>query len=120
MVVEYYERSDGSAPAEAFILAQPVKMRAKILRNLTLLEAMGTKLREPYSAHLKDGIYEIRSQVAGDITRVLFFFYAGDRAVLTNWFVKKSQKTPQSEIEKAVAYRADYLRRNGQHGTKHP
>lgn len=120
MVLEYYERADGTIPAEDFILQQPVKMRAKILRNLTLIETMGTKLREPYSAYLKDGIFETQSQVAGDVTRVLYFFYAGDTAVLTNGFVKKSQKTPQSEIEKAIAYRTDYLRRNGQHGTEHP
>lgn len=29
--VEYYEKEDGSRPAESFILAQDVKMRAKIL-----------------------------------------------------------------------------------------
>lgn len=112
MVVEYYERADGSAPAEAFILEQPIKMRAKILRNLALLESLGTRLREPYSAYLDNGIYEIRSQVAGDITRILYFFFAGDRAILTNGFVKKSQKTPRSEIEKSIAYRTDYLERN--------
>ena len=56
MVVEYYERADGSAPAEAFILEQPIKMRAKILRNLALLESLGTRLREPYSAYLDNGI----------------------------------------------------------------
>jgi len=31
--------------------------------------------------------------------------------ILTHGFVKKTQKTPQQEIERAEAYRRDYLKR---------
>lgn len=113
MIVEYYERSDGSMPAEEFILAQPAKMKAKILRNLLLLESLGPSLREPYSASLGDGIFEIRTKLGSDITRVLYFFFAGEKAVLTNGFVKKTQKTPREELDKARSYRDDYLKRGG-------
>lgn len=42
----------------------------------------------------------------------IFCFFAGDSVVvLTHGFVKKSQKTPRAEIEKAEAYRRDYLKR---------
>lgn len=111
MLVEYYEREDGTAPAEDFILQQPPKMRAKILRNLCLLEELGPALREPYSSSIGDALFEIRSKVGSDITRVLYFFFDGDKAVLTNGFVKKTQRTPQREIDKAMRYRSDYLRR---------
>ena len=36
----------------------------------------------------------------------------GDKAVLTNGFTKKTNKTPTKEIELARKYRDDYLRRN--------
>lgn len=109
--VEYYSKEDGTYPAEEFILSQDIKMRAKIFRQLELLEIKGNELREPYSKHLEDGIYEIRTVLGNNITRVLYFFVVGKKIILTNGFVKKSQKTPKSEIETAKKYRLDYNRR---------
>ena len=60
---------------------------------------------------LDDGIMELRAKVGSDISRVLCFFMIGHKVVLTNGFIKKTQKTPKSEIERAKRYRADYLRR---------
>lgn len=50
--VEYYELPDGSRPAEEFILAQDVKMQAKIFMALEFLEEKGPMLREPFSKPL--------------------------------------------------------------------
>ena len=86
-------------------------MRAKIFRLLELLEQKGNTLREPYSTSLDDGIFEIREKQGNNITRVLYFFYIGNKFILTNGFVKKSQKTPPSEIALAKKYRAEYERR---------
>lgn len=41
-------------------------------------------------------------------TRILYFFFIGNKAVLTNGFTKKTQKTPKNEIELAKKYKADY------------
>ena len=106
--VEYYELADGSRPAEEFILAQNVKMRSKLFLTLEFLEERGPALREPYSKPLGDGIFEIRAKQGSDISRVLYFFVVGRKIILTNGFVKKTQKTPTREIEKAKRYRADY------------
>ena len=76
-----------------------------------LLEEYGNQVREPYSKHLEDGIFEIRGKTGNDISRVLYFFYFGSRIVLTNGFVKKTQKTPRQEIELAKKYRKDFLER---------
>jgi adenine-specific DNA-methyltransferase len=62
---------------------------------------------------LEDGIFELRTKQSSDITRVLYFFFAGRKIVLTNGFVKKSQKTPKAEKELAKKYKADYERRYG-------
>ena len=111
--VEYFEKQDGSIPVEEFLLSQDLKMRAKIYRLLSLLEEFGNTLREPYSKSLKDGIFEIRAKQGTDISRVLYFFVVGQKIILTNGFVKKTQKTPSEEIELAKKYRKDYEDRRG-------
>lgn len=109
--VEYYELEDGTRPAEDFILSLDLKMRAKIFAALELLEIKGPGLREPFSKSLEDGIFEVRAKQGSDISRVLYFFVVGRKVILTNGFVKKTQKTPPRELDRAKRYRADYLRR---------
>lgn len=106
--IEFYEKSDGTYPAEEFILSQDLKMQAKLFRLLELLELKGNDLRESYSKFLSDGIYELRAVQGNNITRVLYFFVVGQKIILTNGFVKKTQKTPESEIDLAKKYRKDY------------
>ena len=112
-VVEYYEKSDGTYPAEEFILSQDIKMQTKLFRLLELLELKGNELREPYSKSLSDGIFEIRAIQGNNITRVLYFFVVDKKIILTNGFVKKTQKTPENEIVLAKKYRKDYELRKG-------
>lgn len=109
--VEYYELEDGTRPAENFILAQDKKMQAKIFLALEFLEERGPALREPFSKALGDGIFEVRAKQGSDISRVLYFFVVGRKIILTNGFIKKTQKTPLREIDRAKNYRADYQRR---------
>ena len=109
--VEFYTKDNGEKPAKDFILSLDTKMKAKVLGLINVLEEKGTQLREPYSKHLQDGIFEIRGKVGTDITRVLYFFYYGNRIILTNGFVKKTQKTPKNEIRIAQSYRKDFLER---------
>ncbi len=106
--VEYYEKDDETYPAEEFILSQDMKMQAKLFHLLELLELKGNELREPYSKPLSDGIFEIRAIQGNNITRVLYFFVIGKKIILTNGFVKKTQKTPDNVIALAKKYRADY------------
>ncbi len=80
---------------------------------MKVLQEKGNELREPYSKHLSDGIFEIRGKAGSDISRVLYFFYHGGKIIITNGFIKKTQKTPVEEIKKAKAYRDDYKERYG-------
>ena len=109
--VQFYTRPDSTKPAKDFIVNLDAKMRAKVVRTVSLLSTEGPMLREPYSKALDDGIFEIRTKFGSDITRVLYFFVVGKKVILTNGFVKKTQKTPPAEIELAKMYRADYLAR---------
>lgn len=68
-------------------------------------------MREPESKFLEDGIFESRTIQGSNIERILYFFYVGNVAVLTNGFTKKQNKTPRKEIELAKQRRDDYVRR---------
>ena len=86
-------------------------MEAKVTWTISKLAELGYELREPYSKPLGDSIFELRTQLGGDISRVLYFFMVNGRAVLTHGYIKKTQKTPKSEIERAKRYRDDFVRR---------
>lgn len=114
--VIFYEQDDGTCPVRIFLDALDLKMRAKMVRTIALLQTNGYELREPYSKALNDGIFELRAKQGSDITRVLYFFVVGRKIVLTNGFIKKSQKTPPSEIALAKSYRTEYMQRRGRSG----
>lgn len=66
----------------------------------------------PYSRYLEDGIFELRIVQGSDIIRVMYFIAVGDRVILTHGFVKKTQRTPRSEIDRAKSLREDWGKRN--------
>ena len=43
-----------------------------------------------------------------NIVRVFFFFVVGKKIILTHGFIKTTEKTPKSEIEKAKEYKKEY------------
>ena len=77
--IESYVKENGDCPFDEFLAALPPKITAKVLRDLDLLEEFGNRLREPYSKHLEDGIFELRTQLASDITRTFYFFFENDK-----------------------------------------
>ena len=109
--VEFYEKENGEIPVINFIDSLEPKMGAKVLSLIEILEEKGNQLRLPYSECLEDGIFELRCKFGSDITRTLYFFYEGANIILTNGFVKKTQKTPVQETKLAKLRREDYLSR---------
>ena len=109
--VEFYETEDGRIPTREFLDSLEPKMNAKMVGLMEILEEKGYSLREPYSAPLEDGIFELRAVQGSNISRALFFFYVEGRIVITHGFIKKTQKTPRAQIELEKKYRADFLKR---------
>jgi phage-related protein len=109
--IEFYDTEDGRCPVQEFLDDLDPKMHAKTLRTIDLLEANGPALREPQSGPMGDGIFELRTKQSSNITRIFYFFFVGKKAILTNGFIKKTQKTPKAELELAKKYKADYERR---------
>lgn len=89
-------------------------MRAKALRDIEILAQFGSELREPYVKSIKGAkdLYELRIKFAGDIARIFYFTYHKNKFVLLSGFVKKTMKTPKQEIERAMRYKEDFVRRN--------
>ena len=111
--VEYYTKNDGSCPTQQFMDSLDKKMRAKLLKLQLLLEENGNTLTEPYSKYLEDGIFELRAQQGNNIARVLYFFVIGQKIIITNGFIKKTQKTPKRELQLAKKYRTEYIKKAG-------
>ena len=88
----FYDTQDGKCPVQEFLNTLDSKLLAKMLRMIDLLEENGPVLRKPYSEPIGDGLFELRAKQGSNITRVLYFFVVGKKAVLTNGFVKKLKR----------------------------
>lgn len=100
---------------QAFIKTLDDKVLRKIdyvLQLLKIRERLSTK----FVKAIKDDLFELRIEYEGNIYRVFFIFDEGQVVVLFNGFQKKTQKTPKSEIDKALkimeAYYADKQSQN--------
>jgi len=69
------------------------------------------RVPEKFLKHLEgtDGLYEIRIKSGSNIYRVFCCFDAGRIVILFNGFQKKSQKTPNKEIIKAIKLKDKYF-----------
>lgn len=106
--IEIYEKENGDVPLKKFIQTLDKKMRSKFFQELDILKEYGNNIREPYSKYIGNGIFELRVKHSSNIIRVFYFFYRDKIIVLTNGFIKKTQKTPDKEIELAEKYKRDY------------
>jgi len=109
--VEYYEKSERNIPVVEFLNSLNHKQVAKMLREIQLLEMNGNDLRDPHSKALRNGIFELRAQYDGVCLRIFYFFAENRKIILTHGFVKKNQKTPNKEINTAIEYRNEYLKK---------
>ena len=92
-----------------FYNEQKQKVKDKIIWTFRIIEFQ-RKVPEDYLKHMEgtDGLYEIRVSQGSNIFRIFCFFDKGQLVVLANGFQKKTQKTPKSEIEKALKIKKDY------------
>jgi phage-related protein len=81
------------------------------------LEMKSNNLRvsESLSKHLEDGIFELKVDFENKTSRSLYFFEKEKMIIFTNGFIKKSQKTPKNEINKALKIRKYYLESKNEH-----
>ena len=92
------------------------KEREKVDYGLVLLKTQD-RLPVKFVKHIRDGLYELRTEYQGNIYRVFFIFDTGTIVVLFNGFQKQTQKTPVKEIEKALRIKEEYYEYKRQHDT---
>ena len=83
------------------------KEQFKLDYIISLLET-GDRIPVKFIKYVRDGLFELRMEYNGNIYRVFFIFDEGQIVVLFNGFQKKTQKTPQSEIDKALKIKEEY------------
>lgn len=113
MKIKFYEDRAGRVPVIEFLDSLDLKMRQKMLRAIQALQDIGMPFEFRYQSHWTMAYFEHRDKAETNISRVMYFFVVGDRAVLTHGFIKKTQKTPPREIERAKKIRDDYIERFG-------
>lgn len=88
---------------------QTWKGQKKILWTLDIVEALD-RIPEIYFKHLEntDSLYEIRVQVGSNIYHIFCFFDKNDLVVVGHGFQKKTQKTPQAELDRAEKIKKQY------------
>ncbi|MBD0294740.1 MAG: type II toxin-antitoxin system RelE/ParE family toxin [Flavisolibacter sp.] len=93
-----------------FYEKQDEKIQEKIEWTLNLIRTL-RQVPEKYFQHMEStkGLYEVRVEVGNSIFRIFSFFDEGNLVVLANAFQKKSQKTPQDEIARALKIKKEYF-----------
>ena len=97
--------------ARLFIDILQLKLKAKTLRTIGLLEEFGPFLTEPHSKKISgaSALSELRIKQSSDICRLFYFHHEQKFYIITSGYVKKEKRTKKSEIEKAKRLMTQYL-----------
>ena len=111
--VNFYKTSDLRCPVIEFLDSLSAKEAQKITWVLRLIEEIDRAPKKYFKKLLPYDIWEVRIDFSGNTYRILSFMYNDSQLILTHGFVKKTQKVPKNEIEKALTYKSDYLDNGG-------
>ncbi len=115
--VIFYRTAKGAEPVKEFIAELNAQASTnkysrvrvkKIVEHIEILQAYGTNKGLPHMRHIDEDIWELRPTS----DRIFFFCYMEKVFVLLHHFQKKTQKTPQREIECAKRNRKDFIERS--------
>ena len=90
-----------------FFLSLEDGAKKKVAYVLDMIKTQ-ERLNSNFVKSIRDGIYELRASHNGNIYRAFFIFDEGNIVMFFNCFQKKTQKTPNNEIEKALKLKNEY------------
>lgn len=113
--IEIYKSSNGDCEIKEYIKnlekkrdkSSNIKFH-KILSYIRMLKECGLSLGEPYIKHIEEDIWELRPLR----DRILFAYFDNNNFILLSIFTKKTQKTPDREIQRAKRLLKDYKDRS--------
>lgn len=115
--VIFYKDRAGHEPIKDYIYELKAKASTskqdriqfeKIMAYIGALQEYGTRIGQPQVKHIEGSIWELRPLN----NRIFFFYWQDNKFVLLHHFIKKSQKTPAKEIERARLNLKDFLERS--------
>ena len=95
----FYKDKRGKSSVLEYMFTLPKKERFKIEKYMEFLRANEGVLDEPYSKHIKGKIRELRVDFGKNRHRVFYFTFIERNIIFLHAFLKKTQKTPLSEIK---------------------
>ncbi len=84
------------------ILSLPDTLAARYVVLTRRMVAVGPNLGEPHTKAMSQGLFELRLKGTEGIARVFYCTQIGRRIVMLHSFVKKSNRTPQRELDVAI------------------
>lgn len=105
--IEWYYDTKDQSQAFDYFMEQPTDKQRKLLNLFRLMADQGKIFDKTKFRHEGDGIYAFKPQP----DRYLCFFFKGEKIVVTNAFIKKTSKLPQSEKDQALKALHSYARR---------
>jgi phage-related protein len=97
----FYISAAGRNPVREWILELPSEDRGTVGKDIQKAE-FGWPIGRPHCAPLGHGLWEVRSNLDSNrIARVIFCMSDG-HMILLHGFIKKTQNTPQQDIELAL------------------
>jgi phage-related protein len=97
----FYQTEAGGEPVRAWLKSLTREDRKRIGEDIKTVE-FGWPVGMPVCRSVGGGTYEVRSDLAQNrIARVLFYFDKNGRMVLLHGFIKKTQKTPEENLDLA-------------------
>lgn len=113
--IEFYKSPSGKNYVEEFLQSLDSEVREETYNNMALLKKLGAAAKYPLIDNLGDKIFELRTRLndgSGNTwVRILYFWMPGNIIIMTNGFIKKSNKIPLDEIKIAKKRRNEFLRR---------
>ena len=96
----FYRSGTGVEPVRNWLKGLDKEDRFRIGTDIKTVE-FGWPIGMPTCRPLKQGLFEVRTNLDKRIARVLFCVFDG-RMVLLHGFIKKARKTPQADMDLAL------------------
>jgi phage-related protein len=104
----FFRTKGGSEPVREWLKSLPEDARRAVGRDLMDVQ-FGWPVGMPLCRSLGNGLWEARTHLDDTIARVIFCFSHGELLAL-HGFIKKTQKTPQADIDLAAKRKKEYER----------
>ena len=106
-MIEWFYSDKGKSQALEYYLSLPPADRRKVLRLFQLMGETGQIRNKTMFRNEGNKIYAFKPQPH----RFLSFFFEGNKIIVTNGFIKKQQKLPKPEKDRALRLKDDYQHR---------